>query len=176
MKKTRIRRNILRFKGFSLVELVIAIAVIGIMSATAVPFIKGYLDRGKRTKTQVEMDELGNAIHTFVMDTRKFPLAPNNTVCGQGPSSAGTSSVDPAWEQLFFSCSSTQDGWNGPYTKNPSVVDGWNDAYQLFPGEYRHSKPGLLVSSKGRGHASITTVATDIEISPDDLGIKLIFR
>ncbi|MGK5092948.1 type II secretion system protein [Deltaproteobacteria bacterium TL4] len=54
--------------GFSLVEIVIAVAVIGIMSAAAVPLIKGTMDKSKLNRAKSELESLKGAINAAITD------------------------------------------------------------------------------------------------------------
>ncbi len=61
-----------RFPGFTLLELMIAIAVIGILASIAYPSYRGYLTRAHRSAAQQYMLELANLQEQFLLDARAY--------------------------------------------------------------------------------------------------------
>ena len=62
------RRN----RGFTLVELMIAVAVIGILVAIAYPSYREYLKRSNRSAAQSLMLDLANREQQYLLDNRAF--------------------------------------------------------------------------------------------------------
>lgn len=62
----------IRVHGFSLIELMIAIAVIGILGAIAFPSYQDYVRRGHRAETQQYMMNLAQLNQRYYMDNRSF--------------------------------------------------------------------------------------------------------
>lgn len=55
--------------GFTLVELMVCIAIIGILSAIAIPNFIRYRERGKVAKAQAELETLATIITMLALDS-----------------------------------------------------------------------------------------------------------
>jgi type IV pilus assembly protein PilE len=61
-----------RNRGFTLVELVIAVAVIAILSAIALPSYREYVKRANRSAAQSLMLDLANREQQYLLDNRSY--------------------------------------------------------------------------------------------------------
>ena len=59
-------------KGFTLVELMIVVAIIGIISAVAIPQYKQYVVRGNRVAAQAFMMDIANREKQYLLDARSY--------------------------------------------------------------------------------------------------------
>ena len=64
-------------KGFTLVELMIVIAIIGILAAALFPSLTSYLARGRDTSRAAGIKEISTGIAAFNVDTSSFPASTN---------------------------------------------------------------------------------------------------
>ncbi len=59
-------------KGFSLVELLVAVAIMGILTAVAIPSYQSYVVKGNRAAVQSFMMDLANREKQYMLDARTY--------------------------------------------------------------------------------------------------------
>ena len=59
-------------KGFTLIEIMIVVAIIGILSAVAVPLYNGYTDRAKRVEAEEQLMTLATIEEDYFNSFRKY--------------------------------------------------------------------------------------------------------
>ena len=67
-----INLNNRRDEGFSLIELLIVVAIIGIIAAIAVPQLMNAMDRGRQRRSMADMRNLATANGTYRVDTGAY--------------------------------------------------------------------------------------------------------
>jgi general secretion pathway protein G len=65
------RRN--QHHGFSLVELMVVIVIIGLLSGVVTVSVRSYLVRGKQTVARMEIAKIAQAIDTFYSNFDRYP-------------------------------------------------------------------------------------------------------
>jgi prepilin-type N-terminal cleavage/methylation domain-containing protein len=78
-------------KAFSLIELMIVVAVLGILSAIAIPMVQGHVLKAKEANAAVNLREMRNAIELFSI--KNDGLAPGYDAEGNASSPAFTTDL-----------------------------------------------------------------------------------
>lgn len=97
--------------GFTLIELMVVIIILGILATLVGPKMFGRVGEAKQKATAVQIELFGTALDSFRLDVGRYP------------------STAEGLEALSVSVSGIAD-WNGPYLKKRTVPnDPWNHPY-----------------------------------------------
>jgi len=108
-----------REAGFTLVELLVVLAILGLLVAIATPQVLKYLGRAKVDTANIEMKSLGTALDLFMIDIGRYPTQQEGLA-------------------VLVSNTDNLPTWHGPYLKSTAVpLDPWGHPYQYrFPGQH----------------------------------------
>ncbi len=113
------RRLSRRLGGFTLVELMMVVVIIGILVAVVVPRTVGKTQRARVAATKLSIQSAATALESFELDLGRFPT----TEEGLGALLSRPSTLTP------------EDEWHGPYV-NEMPLDAWNrELLYQHPGE-----------------------------------------
>ena len=105
----RLRKN---QKGFTLIELMIVVAIIGILAAVAIPAFMDYMKKGKRSEAELNLNAIGKSGKTYYVENSQFPqtaaaLTPAAACCSNAnkkcPVAAANWEGVRGWDDLDFS-------------------------------------------------------------------------
>ncbi|HEY0193890.1 MAG TPA: prepilin-type N-terminal cleavage/methylation domain-containing protein [Kofleriaceae bacterium] len=102
-------------KGFTLIELMIVVAIIGILAAVAIPAFMDYIKRSKKTEAALQLNKIGKNSKRVYSETSSYvvgagaqlPTKPGAGGCCGGPNNhcdavPASFATDATWKQLDF--------------------------------------------------------------------------
>src|SRR6516164_1476167 len=69
----RRQRGVLRAGGFTLIEIMVVVIIIGLLAAVIVPAIMGRVDDARVAKAKSDIQSLETALTMFRLDNSKYP-------------------------------------------------------------------------------------------------------
>lgn len=122
--------KISKLKGFTLIELMLVVIIIGILVAMIVPRMAGRSEQARVAVAQADVDlNIATALKLYEIDNGSFPT------------------TDEGLQALLVAPSSAKN-WKGPYLEK-KPVDPWNNAYQYkSPGTHRPQDYDLWSNGK----------------------------
>jgi prepilin-type N-terminal cleavage/methylation domain-containing protein len=171
-------------KGFTLVELLVVIGIIGVLSMLITAGVRIAREKAKITKAQHDVNELYTAISVLANDTNSWPgHQPVNVICSTLPGGcpANNEICDADAADPSQSCPTgklsdpiagletndgTYAGWNGPYM-NKVPVDAWGHEY-FFDTDYSLDVDNNPCGCGGGGCTDAVVIGS---YGPDGLGV-----
>jgi general secretion pathway protein G len=105
-------------RGFTLLELLVVILIIGLLTGIVGPRFLNQINRSEITAARAQIDSFDKALQAYRIDTGRFPAS------GQGLKALVTQPGD-------------EPRWRGPYLNGEVPLDPWGSEYQ-----YRVPGPG----------------------------------
>jgi general secretion pathway protein G len=145
IKRPSLRRGRRRARrgeaGFTLVEMLVVITIIGMIMALVGPRVLNYLSESKAKAAKIQIESFSSALDLYFLDLGRYPTSNEGL-------SAQTRSTNQA-------------GWNGPYQRGGVVPnDPWGHIYVYrAPGA---SAPYEIISLGSDGQEGGSGTAADI--------------
>jgi general secretion pathway protein G len=138
------RRQDLGQQGFTLVEMLVVITIIGLIMGLIGPRVLNYLGESKVKAAKIQLQSFSSALDLFYLDAGRFPST-----------SEGLTALVQRTPGVA--------AWNGPYLKGGAVPnDPWNHPY-LYRSPAEHG-PYDIMSYGSNGQEGGSGIAADISI------------
>ncbi len=99
-----------KLQGFTLIELMIVVAIIGVIAAIAYPSYNGYVTKSKRTVGQSILTQVANRQEQFFMDNKTYTGDLTNLGYGASPLPVDSDGQPNGSGEIVYTVS-VQDGW-----------------------------------------------------------------
>jgi general secretion pathway protein G len=127
--------------GFTLVEMLVVITIIGLIMALVGPRVLNYLGESKAKAAKIQIESFSSALDLYYLDLGRYPSSSEGLGALTNPGNVS--------------------GWNGPYLKNGAVPnDPWGHPY-LYRAPAERA-PFEIVSLGSDGQEGGSGTATDI--------------
>lgn len=104
-------------KGFTLIELIVVVMIIGLLAALVMPKFFGKVEQSRMKAAQAQIELFGAALDQFRLDVGRYPTS-SEGLAALRESGAGS------------------DEWRGPYLKKEIPKDPWGREFVYrSPGE-----------------------------------------
>lgn len=108
---------LMRARGFTLLELLVVVAIIGLLVGFVAPRYFGQIGKSEVNAAKAQIDALEKALDQYRLDTGRYP------------------GMDAGLDALV-NRPQNEPKWNGPYLRKAVPLDPWGRPYQYrVPGE-----------------------------------------
>lgn len=115
LASARRARFLRRRPGYSLMEILVAVAIIAVLATLVAPRLFGQLDRSRITAAETQIRMIETALDTMRLDLGRYPTAQEGLALLAEPTS------------------DTAAMWNGPYLDDGLPTDPWGNPYRYLP-------------------------------------------
>jgi general secretion pathway protein G len=107
-----------KFSGFTLLEVMVVVVIIGVLMAIIVPNVLGRADEARATAARTDVHNLMQALKLYKLDNQRFPTAEQGLQALVAKPGAGPAPIN--WKPYLDKL--PNDPWGRPYVYvNPGV-------------------------------------------------------
>jgi general secretion pathway protein G len=120
--------------GFTLLEMLVVLAIMGLLAAIIAPQVLKYLGTSRSQTAKVQIQNVDAALQLFRLDVGRFPTQDEGL-------------------NALVAAPPTAPGWNGPYLqKSQALIDPWGSPYVYrIPGKHGEVDVYTLGSDRAEG-------------------------
>ncbi len=114
-------------QGFTLIELMVVIIILGLLAALVAPKMFGRIGEAKQKTAKAQIELFGTALDSFRLDTGRYPT----TSEGLQALRTQPSDVNKYWKGPYLPKEVPLDPWGNPYQYRSPGTHGDYDLYSL---------------------------------------------
>ena len=120
-------------RGFSLLELLVVLLLLGAFAGIFAPKIFGQAEKAKQKAAKLEIDQIGQALDLYKLEIGRYPTSQEGLAA-------------------LMTAPSGTSNWNGPYLKRNAVPkDPWSNEYRyVSPGDQNRPYDIISLGSDGK--------------------------
>jgi general secretion pathway protein G len=134
-------------KGYSLVEILVAVAIIAVLATLVAPRLFAQLDNSRATAAKTQMRMIETALDTMRLDIGRYPAQ------------------DEGLSLLVTPSEGVERLWNGPYLDDGLPTDPWGNAFRYLAPEAANDR-GQVFSYGADNAEGGSGLDADIGLSP----------
>ena len=100
-------------QGFTLIEIMVVILILGLLATLVVQSLRGATDKAKRTKATADIAEFKTALDRYYMDNGYYPTTDQGLQALVTPPANGR--IPANYEEGGYIARVPPDPWNSPY-------------------------------------------------------------
>ena len=118
-RRTRIHQGRRTAAGFTLLELLVVLVILGLLATIAAPRVLSYLGGAKSDTAKIQIENLSTTLDLYRLDVGRYPSEEEGLGALLAPPPGA-------------------EGWNGPYVRREDMItDPWGRRYVYrYPGEH----------------------------------------
>lgn len=119
MNQSIVARDRNNERGFTLLELLVVLAILGVLAGLAAPRVLAYLGDAKSDAAAVQLERLASTLDLYRLDTGRYPTSQEGLAA-------------------LVERPADTERWNGPYLKKSEMLrDPWGKIFKYrSPGEH----------------------------------------
>jgi len=119
-RSRRTRRATRRAAGFTLIEVLLVIVIIGMLATVLIVTIGGRADGAKIDTTKLSLQKIEGRIDEYMLHIGRYPT--------EADGGLNALKDQPADEKV-------KEKWRGPYVRDAELQDAWNNPFNYEPVE-----------------------------------------
>jgi len=132
LRRVGAQGRVTRERGFTLMEMLVVLVVIGLIAAVAIPQVMKLLESAKHKAARIQLETLANSLSVYQLDVGGYPTTEQ-----------GLTALWKAPGEIVE--------WNGPYVRRErQLVDPWGRQFVYrAPGE-KHAYDLITLGADGK--------------------------
>lgn len=111
MNRIMNRRHRARERGFTLMEMLVVLVVIGLIAAVAIPQVMRLLESAKHKAARIQLETVSQSLNYYQLDIGGYPTTEQGL-------------------KALWQAPGQNEAWNGPYVRQErQLLDPWGHAF-----------------------------------------------